>query len=205
MKFPNARIVQFAKRPQAGHVKTRLIPAIGAQGAYDLHQKLLQHTWQTLASAHIAPMELWVDSAEFSPFFDTLDPLASRIEIQQGAHLGERMANTVEQVLKRSDAVLIVGSDCPLLDGDYVDRALQSLYGGAEVVLGPASDGGYVLIGMRNPLPQVFDDIDWGSDQVLSQTRAHLSALNCHWQELTQLWDVDRPDDLAQLNNLKLF
>ena len=205
MKFPHACIVQFAKRPQAGHVKTRLIPAIGAQGAYELHQKLLRHTWHTLSSAYIAPMELWIDSAEFSPFFDTLNPPASRIEIQHGTHLGERMGNTVKQVLKRSEAVVIVGSDCPLLDGDYVDAALQSLYSGAEVVLGPAIDGGYVLIGMRSYLPQIFDDINWGSDQVLSQTRARLDVLNCHWQELAQLWDVDRPDDLVRLNRLALF
>jgi len=205
MKFPNARIVQFAKRPQVGHVKTRLIPAIGAQGACDLHQKLLRHCWQTLNSVQLAAMELWLDSAEFSPFFDTLKPAVASIEIQQGANLGERMSNAVEQVLQRSDAVVIIGSDCPVLDGEYVDAALQSLYDGADVVLGPASDGGYVLIGMSRHLPQVFDDIDWGSDQVLKQTRTCLKACGSQWHELAQLWDVDRPEDLDRLNRLALF
>jgi len=205
MKFPHARIVQFAKRPLAGHVKTRLIPAIGAQGAYELYQKLLRHTWQTLSSAHVATMELWVDSAEPSPFFDTLKPAVASVVIQQGLDLGERMGNAVEQVLKRSNAVVIVGSDCPVLDGDYVTQALQSLLDGADVVLGPANDGGYVLIAMRRYLPQVFDDIDWGSDQVLEQTRVRLRAINCPWHELTPLWDVDRPDDLDRLKRLALF
>lgn len=205
MKFPNARLVQFAKRPQAGHVKTRLIPAIGAQGAYELHKKLLRHTWQTLNSACVAPMELWSDSLELSPFFDALQPAVTRFELQQGVDLGERMGNAVNEALKRGDAVVIVGSDCPKLDGDYVAAALQSLYEGAEVVLGPATDGGYVLIGMRRYLPAVFDDIDWGSDQVLIQTRLRLKALNCHWHELTPLWDVDRPDDLERLNCLAFF
>jgi hypothetical protein len=142
MKFPKAAIVQFAKRPHSGHVKTRLIPAIGAQAACELHQKLLAHNWQTLNAASVAPIELWVDSAECSPFFNGLKPPASQLQLQQGADLGQRMAYAVQQVLGRSEAVVLVGSDCPLLDGDYVAAAFQSLYGGADVVLGPAEDGG---------------------------------------------------------------
>ena len=205
MRFPAARLLQFAKRPRAGHVKTRLISAVGAQAACQLHQKLLRHTWQTLSSAQIAPLELWADSGEFSLCFDSLNPPAEKIHVQCGVNLGERMGNAVAEALKYSDAIVIVGSDCPVLDGAYVAEALQSLYDGADVVLGPASDGGYVLIGMQRYLPDVFNNVDWGSDQVLAQTRERLTSINCSWHELATLWDVDRSDDLERLNSLNIF
>jgi len=205
MKFPNARIVQFAKIPTAGHVKTRLIPALGEQGALELHQQLLRHTWRSLNAAQLAPVELWRDQNSASSFFDDLTPPINPQHVQQGADLGERMANAVAAVLESCDVVLIVGSDCPQLDGDYLEAALQALYEGSEVVLGPASDGGYVLIGLRRAAPQVFSDIDWGSDQVLAQTRSRLQASNCRWHELPERWDVDRPEDLQRLRALELF
>jgi len=205
MKYPNARIVQFAKIPIAGHVKTRLIPALGEEGALQLHQQLVRHTWRSLNTAQLARVELWRDQNIASSFFDDLSPPVNSGHVQQGADLGERMASAVVTVLERCDAVLIVGSDCPQLDAAYIESALQALYESSEVVLGPASDGGYVLIGMRRAVSQLFVDIDWGSDRVLGQTRCRLQALECSWHELSERWDVDRPEDLQQLQALDLF
>jgi len=205
MKYPNARIVQFSKIPIAGHVKTRLIPTLGELGALSLHKQLLRHTWRSLNATQLASVELWRDQNSTSVFFDDLSPAVNSAHVQRGADLGERMVNAVVTVLESCDAVLIVGSDCPQLDANYIESALQALYDGSEVVLGPASDGGYVLIGMRRAILQLFVDIDWGSDQVLAQTRRCLQALNCSWHELPERWDVDRPEDLQKLQALELF
>ena len=205
MKYPNARILQFAKAPRAGHVKTRLIPALGAEGALQLHKKLLTHTWKTLNAARLAPMQLWVDSYKSSDFFGTLWPPVTVPEVQQGGDLGERMAHAVKQSLKQCDMVVVVGSDCPVLDSHYLDMALESLQRGADVVLGPASDGGYVLIGMRQFYREPFEGISWGTGEVLQQTRCRLEELKCQWHELSECWDVDRAEDLVKLERLVLF
>lgn len=205
MQFPNSSIVQFAKVPIAGHVKTRLIPALGEQGALRLHKKLLTHTWQRLSDGELAPMQLWIDQADSTNFFASLQPAVGRLYIQQGVDLGERMANALGQGLLQSDAVVVVGSDCPALDSDYLTKAFESLQQGNDVVLGPANDGGYVLIGMRRLYSNVFQGVNWGTGQVLEQTRERLVATGCRWAELDERWDVDRPEDLAKLEELRLF
>jgi glycosyltransferase A (GT-A) superfamily protein (DUF2064 family) len=95
--------------------------------------------------------------------------------------------------------VVVVGADCPSVDGNYGAQALARLAAGEQVVLGPADDGGYVLIGLRAPTPAVFDNIDWGQAGVMSQTRERLRAAGMDWYELEPKWDVDRPEDLARL------
>lgn len=205
MQFPNCCIVQFAKVPIAGHVKTRLIPAIGKQGALQLHKKLLTHTWQSLNAEKLASMQLWVDQIDTTNFFANLQPTVAPLQIQQGVDLGERMSNVIKQALQQSEAVVLVGSDCPVLDGPYVCEAFQSLQQGNDVVLGPASDGGYVLIGMRRLYAKVFQGINWGTGQVLEQTRERLVIAGCRWTELEERWDVDRPEDLAKLASLRFF
>ena len=204
MRFPNARIVQFAKVPRAGHVKTRLIPALGENGALEIHKKLLTYIWQKLNAERVAPVQLWMDQVDTEGFFENLRPAVERARVQQGSDLGERMAIAIEEVLGESEAVIVVGSDCPVLDGAYLTRALESLQQGADVVLGPASDGGYVLIGMKRLYPGIFEDINWGSEQVLAQTRERLTISGCPWVELEECWDVDRPEDLCKLEDLNL-
>jgi len=205
MKFPNARILQFAKVPRAGHVKTRLIPALGEVGAMQLHKKLLRHTWETLSAFQLAPMCLWSDSSGEVDFFNTLSPSVTEPSVQQGTDLGQRMSYAIEQALLQSEMVILVGSDCPVLDADYLTEALESLQQGNEVVVGPASDGGYVLVGMRRHYSELFKGIDWGSGQVLTQTRERLRKIKCQWHELPERWDVDRPEDVKKLSVLRLF
>jgi hypothetical protein len=150
-------------------------------------------------------MQLWSDSSESVDFFSTLFPSVTEPRVQQGADLGQRISHAIEQALQQYEMVIVVGSDCPLLDVDYLNEAFESLQQGNEVVLGPASDGGYVLIGMRSHYPQLFEKVSWGTGQVLIQTRETLRGIECLWHELPKRWDVDRPEDLEKLSALKLF
>ena len=203
-RYPQARILFFAKAPIAGQVKTRLQPLLGEAGALALHQKLIRFGWQQLAQAALAPMQLWVSahgkSGEDNFFAAMADGL--KLQYQSGRDLGERMHNATVNALRDADYVVVVGADCPSVDSVYVEQALTLLAAGESVVLGPAEDGGYVLIGLRSPTAPVFRDIDWGQSCVMQQTRERLQAAGISWRELAEKWDVDRPEDLVRLDSL---
>ena len=205
MKFPNAKIIQFAKAPEAGKVKTRLIPALGEQGALALHKRLIRKVFAELTKAKLCQIELWVSGYRVAPFFNKLieNTKACPIHLQTEGDLGQRMQHALEQVLTNCSYALIVGSDCPAVTQDYLEQALVALEQGADVVIGPAEDGGYVLIGMRRVYSKLFNDIDWGSDRVFAQTEEKLKSIACTWIKLPELWDVDRPEDLKKLSMLK--
>ncbi len=204
MKYSNAKIIQFAKAPEIGRVKTRLVPALGEQGALDLHKQLVERVFSTITRAQLCDVELWVSGSRVDSFFNSLVTTEHNcpIRIQAGEDLGRRMAHAFQATLGEYDNVLIVGSDCPVLSSSYLEQALEVLGAGADVVLGPAEDGGYVLVGMSRARPEIFEGIEWGSGRVLQQTREKLKQLGIEWIELAQLWDVDRPEDLERLARL---
>jgi hypothetical protein len=109
------------------------------------------------------------------------------------------MDAALTDALGRAECAILIGSDIPDLDHRDLDAALLRLERGIPVVLGPAMDGGYILIGLRRPMPALFRDIDWGSGRVLEQTRASLRALDTDWLELAPRHDIDRPEDLQRL------
>jgi rSAM/selenodomain-associated transferase 1 len=197
--YPGPRILIFAKAPVAGRVKTRLIPALGRQGAADLHERLLVDTVARIVPAGLAPVELWCAP---EPGVDPFPGLARQYGLdrhrQRGADLGERMLHAASDALGRSGSVVLVGTDCPPLDAGYLERGLRAL-AGREAVLGPAEDGGYVLLGMRRAAAELFTDIPWGGDLVAALTRQRMADLGWDWAELPLLWDVDRPEDLFRL------
>ena len=192
----DARIVLFAREPVAGKVKTRLIPTLGAEGARDLYLQLLRRQIAVLAQEPPCPAELWVEGDPAHPAFAGFPGALRR---QRGADLGERMRRAADDVLARHGAVVIIGSDCPQLDRDYLCAALTALAQGEDAVLGPAHDGGYVLIGLRRRAPAVFAGVEWGSSRVLEQTLARLRGEGLRHRLLDTLADVDRPEDLALL------
>ncbi|MEX0739730.1 MAG: TIGR04282 family arsenosugar biosynthesis glycosyltransferase [Pseudohongiella sp.] len=200
-RYPQARILFFAKTPVAGQVKTRLQPVLGEAGALQLHQQLMRYGWQQLQRAAQAPLQLWASSHGGEDFFRQLEGVP-HIHRQRGHDLGERMHNATCDALADAEFVVVVGADCPSVDGAYVAQALALLAAGTPVVLGPAEDGGYVLIGLREPMPAVFGDIRWGQASVMQQTRERLRAAGIGWRELTVKWDVDRPEDLVRLDSL---
>ena len=200
--FSDVRVLFFAKAPVAGRLKTRFISELGSEGALALHKKLIQLTWQRISERARWPIELWMSETGKEGWFSRLCAL-DQMFVQQGDDLGERMRFALNQALQRAPYVLVVGADCVSLDTDYLLDAIKRLKAGASVVLGPAEDGGYVLLGVSHTVPQqVFLDIEWGSERVLQQTRTKLLASGITWQELPLRWDVDVPADLPRLKDL---
>jgi glycosyltransferase A (GT-A) superfamily protein (DUF2064 family) len=177
-------VLIFARTPLPGRVKTRLVPRLGEWRAARLHARLTAQALRTAKAAACGPVELY-DSAR-----------------QRGADLGERMYRALSQALRRHRAAILIGSDCPALRPADVQRAARLLAGGCDVVLAPAEDGGYVLIGARRASPQLFSGIEWGSSSVYERTVQKLDAANYRWRALRRLWDVDRPEDLERLGAL---
>jgi rSAM/selenodomain-associated transferase 1 len=107
------------------------------------------------------------------------------------------MKNALADALTDYSQVVVIGTDCPEITPDYLNRAFSALENGVDAVIGPALDGGYVLLGLRSFTPSLFDNIQWGTDQVLSATQHNLRMLNWQWDELDMLRDIDTPEDLA--------
>lgn len=115
------------------------------------------------------------------------------------------MAHATREALRRAPFVLLMGADCPDLTPREMRRAARWLAGGADVVLAPARDGGYALVGLARPLPAIFRDIPWGSERVYAQTRARLENCGRRLRALAQVGDIDRPEDLERIRALRLF
>ncbi|MCW8906401.1 MAG: TIGR04282 family arsenosugar biosynthesis glycosyltransferase [Sedimenticola sp.] len=198
MEFPDSRILLFAKAPLPGRVKTRLIPRIGARQASDLHAELL---WRTLGSAAggLAPLQLWCTPDTLHPLFQEAARAAEvSLHSQVGNDLGERMAYATKTALAEAGSVLLIGADCPVLARSHLRQALDWLAAGRDAVLGPAEDGGYVLLGLRRHHPQLFEGMAWGTGAVLQETRQRLRQLGLTVSELETLWDLDRAEDLQR-------
>jgi hypothetical protein len=129
--------------------------------------------------------------------------LFGKYELQRGADLGERMHRALSHALRRHRGAILIGADCPALRPADLRRAARRLAGGCEVVLGPAEDGGYVLIGARRVTPRLFEGIEWGTPGVYAATVRRLDAEGYRWSALRALWDVDRPQDLERLRSLR--
>lgn len=190
----------FAKAPAPGAVKTRLVPALGPGGAARLHERLVRRTLSTVVEAGLGGTQLWCSPSPAYPLFEDLaQTYRLRLFTQRGADLGERMAHALDSALVREKAALLVGTDClDLMAGD-LRQAARALSSGCDAVLGPAADGGYVLVGLRSPLPELFHAMPWGTDEVLERSRQVLRRLGRRWHELDVRHDLDRPEDLARL------
>lgn len=203
MQFPDARILLFCRAPLAGKVKTRLIPALGSEAACQLYTRLLRHSLQTVVDAKLCPLEIWVTPDGKHPFFsDWIDLDCVDLFTQSGADLGMRMYNAAVDARGRAQSVVLIGSDCPLMSAAYLQDALAKLQCGYDAVLGPAEDGGYVLLGLRQCPWQLFEQMAWGEETVCAETCRRLNGLNWRWGLLDKQWDIDRPEDLARLESL---
>lgn len=198
MGIRHTRLLVFAKAPVPGQVKTRLADRIGAHNAAALHERLLLHTLRTARASGLGAVELWCSPDTGHTLFRRLRRWATvTTRAQHGADLGARMYHALEDALTRAPAALLVGSDCPALTPQHLQRAAEAL-ARADLVFIPAIDGGYVLVGARHLVPAVFENIDWGTDRVWAQTRKRLSACGLRWAALPPLWDLDRPEDLER-------
>ena len=199
MRFPAARVLIFAKAPIPGQVKTRLVPMLGADGAARLHGELVTKTVQRMQASALAALQLWCAPRVDEPLFDSLKQTHDlQLSEQCGADLGARMRHAFSEALQCADYAVAIGTDWPALQPEMIATALQRLQQGDDAVLGPAEDGGYVLLGLRRVEPRLFTDIAWGSALVLAQTRERLRQLQWQWSELPTSWDLDRPADFER-------
>ena len=197
MPLGNAVLLVFARAPRPGQVKTRLIPHVGAERAAAIYRELLARTLQTALHAGFAAIQLWL-AGDRHPYFDNIaNGAALEIYQQQGADLGDRMQHAFARALKRYRAAILIGSDCPVLTAGDLKQARHALRKN-DIVLGPARDGGYYLIGLCKNSSTLFKGINWGRASVLSETRARIKALDWQLSLLTERWDVD---DLQSLQD----
>ncbi len=199
-------IVVFAKAPQPGAVKTRLIPLLGAEGAAALHLRLVKRALATARAAAFGRVELHcAPDAEDAFFRFCGSRYGAALAPQAAGDLGARMLAAFGTALAAHARVLLIGSDCPALSARDLRQAEQALREGHDAVLAPAEDGGYALIGLTRCDARLFEGIAWGGDGVMAETRARLAALGWRWRELETLWDVDRPEDYARLKDSGLL
>jgi rSAM/selenodomain-associated transferase 1 len=197
---PEPALIVFARAPEPGRVKTRLVPLLGEKGAARLHAQLVDRTLRTAQAAGFGLVDLYCAPRMNEAFFMRQQKrFGVRLRSQGAGDLGDRMYRAFERALRRHPYVVLIGSDCPALRPADLRAAARVLRDGADAVLAPAEDGGYPLIGLRRVSRRLFDGIAWGGPQVLAQTRGRLKALRWRWRELRTLWDVDRPEDVLRL------
>jgi rSAM/selenodomain-associated transferase 1 len=199
VKYPDARLLVLSKAPDAGAVKTRLIPLLGAAGAARLYAAMLHTCIDRLVASGLCPVDLWCTPSTSHPFFTACEQQYGVLLQQQVAgDLGQRMEHALGQALQQSGYAVLVGADCPGLAITDIEEALQALEHDADVVLGPALDGGYYLVAMRSHHAFLFEDMPWGSPEVLRLTESRLRAHGLSWHRLVPRKDIDTPDDYAR-------
>lgn len=192
-------IVVMAKAPVAGYAKTRLIPALGADGAASLAHRMLVHVVDEAIASSIGPVHLSCAPDMRHPAFRWFAALSSLTLCDQGAgDIGERMRHAFDGAFAGASRALLMGSDVPTLNAQVMRRANDAL-DDHDAVFVPAMDGGYVLIGLRGAMPFLFEDIAWSTSTVMAQTRERLVRAGVRHTELEALVDIDQPENLASL------
>lgn len=193
------RIIIFAKAPLPGQAKTRLIPALGVDGAARLAKHMLLSTLTRSLAAELGPVELCMSPGPEHPAWRDIPlPPGLILSDQGGGDLGERMARAAERGLAQTPRVLLIGTDCPALTAARL-RAAATRLDDHEVVIQPALDGGYVLLGLTRFHPRLFADIPWSTDRVAALTLGRLDELGMSCHRAEPLPDIDEPQDLRQL------
>lgn len=197
-----AGLIVFTRYPQPGQTKTRLIPRLGAEGAAALQRQLTEHTLNTV-QAWLA-QQTQPDPTDVVVCFTGCDrPMMQTwlgeqwtYRAQGTGDLGDRLLRAFQDAASERDRVIAIGIDCPGITPPILHQAVAALHT-HDLVLGPAVDGGYYLIGMKQVIPDLFTGIAWSTDQVLAQTMAIAQALNLSIAMLEPLADIDYPEDLA--------
>ncbi len=200
-------ILHFTRYPHPGKCKTRLLPALSAEKAAEIHRQLVDHSDKTITSyltrfsdttyhihytgASLKEMNQWLGDRQFTK--------------QLGEDLGQRMANALRTAMTSCDKCVLMGSDCPDITEELLQNAFTALQK-SDIVLGPACDGGYYLIGINKTLSpknlkQLFTAIPWGGEMVLAKTLERIQELQLSFQLLEKLHDIDTPDDLQYFNH----
>jgi rSAM/selenodomain-associated transferase 1 len=192
------RLVVFTRYPEPGKAKTRLIPALGELGAAELHRQMAEHTLMQvrgLQAVRNLSVEVRFAGGDFAQMQGWLGADLN-YQMQGEGDLGDRLFHACQVTFNNgNDSVVMIGTDCPDLDTALLQKAFQELRQ-HDLVLGPATDGGYYLIGLRRPVPQLFTGIAWSTAEVLQQTVAIAKRLGLAIAYLPTLSDIDHPEDL---------
>lgn len=225
--YPQYRLLVFAKSPILGTAKTRLQPMLPKQFSLALHCQLLKTILKQWSDSAICPIDCWVAGDEniFKEKIindELLNLQALPLYQQRGSDLGERLTYGIkasfadssshpkisssidEQMYERTLGVFVVGSDCPFLSAEYLQIACSRL-AQYDVVIGPADDGGYVLLGLKEPNAELFKDIEWGGCSVFEATLSKVREFNLSYYVLPTLSDIDHPQDLVKLCEHEAF
>jgi rSAM/selenodomain-associated transferase 1 len=197
-RLQHVQVAVLAKAPVPGLAKTRLIPALGPQGAARLQRQLTRAAVQTALDARLGAVTLWCAPHAQHRFFEALRRTTGvPCLVQASGDLGDRM-HTAFRLHCTQGPLLLTGTDCPPLTPAHVRQAAQALLDGDDAVFYPAEDGGYVLVGLRRPQAALFRDIAWSTDAVMAQTRERAIAAGLRVREFETLWDLDVPADLVR-------
>lgn len=189
----NALII-FIKNPEKGKVKTRLAKTVGDDQALRIYLALLEHTRRIALSLDA---ERYVFYSSFIAEDDDWLARDFRQALQASGDLGQRMIAAFQTAFQEHQKVVIIGSDCASLTSEMVEAAFQRL-DEHDFVIGPAIDGGYYLLGMRSFEPSVFQDIEWSTESVFTETVARIKRLNKTYALLSELSDIDYEEDWAK-------
>ncbi len=193
------RIVIMAKAPVAGFAKTRLIPALGAEGAAELAKKMLLHTVETALASKLGTVEVCATPDPSDSAWQKLDlPNQLAWSAQGDGDLGERMARVAERTIHHEEAIILIGTDCPAIDVFTLHEAALALQD-YDASLLPTHDGGYALLALKRVDNRLFENIPWSTSTVALQTLQRMVQLNFDLKLLQTLHDIDEPTDIAQL------
>ena len=192
-------VIVFAKAPVAGLAKTRLIPALGAEGAATLATRMLRHTLAQAVAADIGPVQLCAAPDATHPLLQQAAHEVGATWADQGpGDLGERMHRALARQLGQAQQALLIGTDVPSWSAAMLRAAAAALQQ-TDVVFVPALDGGYVLVGQRRADARWFAGMRWSHPRVMADTRERLRAAGVRWTELPPVADVDEPADLQHV------
>jgi len=189
-------LLVFTRAPVPGQTKTRLIPLLGVQGAAEFHETVLSDTLANAKASIFETVEIWCEPDTNHSFLQQCNlDFSSALQIQYGNNLGEKMHHATNKALLTNNFVVLIGSDCPEISTDILNQSYQALFNGIDAVLGPSCDGGYYLIGLKKPNPDIFRDMSWGKSDIAKKTRTILNRQGLDYVELEELADIDTPDD----------
>ena len=201
-------VILFTRYPQVGKCKSRLIPALGAEGALKIHKQLVFHVLMEvkkfLTSTSNTDFRIYYDGGTVQQMQQWLGDKHT-FRQQKGDNLGERMARALIHGLKDKQDTILIGSDCPGINPHILKDGIKALKY-KDIVLGPAHDGGYYLIGVagnisKSTCRQLFDKIPWGTEQVFAKTLQHTETLGLNTHILNKLHDIDTADDLRYFHH----
>ena len=191
-------LIIFTKNPVAGRVKTRLAASTSPDFALEIYQRLRKHTMLVVKQVD-TDVAVWY--SDHIPDNDIFSSCRAHLYLQKDGNLGEKMLEAFTEGFREGfERIVLIGTDCPELNAKIITSALNAL-NSHEVVIGPAKDGGYYLIGMHTLLPELFTDITWSTASVLCETEEKLKQQGTNYTLLPVLSDVDTLEDLLNIEN----